>query len=412
MVDPPPRNRPLEEQLLAAPDDDALKLIYADWLQERGDDWGELIALQHQLDVRDDAPLFEWDDQVGIVHAVRQNPTDHALYALSSGNLSGDDPTPTRTDDPDETRLRARFRAELLDSYSDQPVRLRWRCGFVDKIFFPQWVSGDESLADVLLRIFDHRASILLRELAMGAIEWSGRRGDWGGYSLDYQDVIESLALAAPRCLTRLVLGAWVEHDVSWTALGDMSLLYEALPRLRELEIQGNGMEFGDIQWPHLTRLLIRSGGLPRHALTSLHRAKWPALREMCLWFGVPDYGGCDDVAVAEPFLAAENMPELRHLGLANAMFTDQLCRLLPSAPVLPRLERLDLSMGTMGDDGGRQLLRHRDAFAHLEQLDLRGNYLSPEMCAQLATLCKEVDTRAQGNHRLDPSRRYTTVSE
>lgn len=47
-----PRARPdrhdatLLAQIYAAPDDDAPRLVYADWLQERGDPRGELIALQ------------------------------------------------------------------------------------------------------------------------------------------------------------------------------------------------------------------------------------------------------------------------------------------------------------------------------------------------------------------------------
>lgn len=40
------RNPTLYAAVLAAPDDDAPRLVYADWLTERGDPWGELIALQ------------------------------------------------------------------------------------------------------------------------------------------------------------------------------------------------------------------------------------------------------------------------------------------------------------------------------------------------------------------------------
>jgi uncharacterized protein (TIGR02996 family) len=36
----------LLEAVYAAPDDDGPRLVYADWLQERGDPWGELIVLQ------------------------------------------------------------------------------------------------------------------------------------------------------------------------------------------------------------------------------------------------------------------------------------------------------------------------------------------------------------------------------
>src|SRR5688572_21891418 len=41
-----PRNAELYAAVLANPDDDAPRLVYADWLTERGDPWGELIAVQ------------------------------------------------------------------------------------------------------------------------------------------------------------------------------------------------------------------------------------------------------------------------------------------------------------------------------------------------------------------------------
>ncbi len=41
-----PTEQQLLDAVLAAPDDDAPRLVYADWLQERGDPHGELIAMQ------------------------------------------------------------------------------------------------------------------------------------------------------------------------------------------------------------------------------------------------------------------------------------------------------------------------------------------------------------------------------
>src|SRR5439155_5420030 len=41
--------RRLVDAIVAAPDDDAPRMVYADWLQQRGDPRGELIQLQCQL---------------------------------------------------------------------------------------------------------------------------------------------------------------------------------------------------------------------------------------------------------------------------------------------------------------------------------------------------------------------------
>jgi len=43
--------------IVAAPDDDGPRLVFADWLQQRGDPWGELIVLDCELERRDDAEV-------------------------------------------------------------------------------------------------------------------------------------------------------------------------------------------------------------------------------------------------------------------------------------------------------------------------------------------------------------------
>jgi uncharacterized protein (TIGR02996 family) len=390
------RNPTLERELVARPDDLELKLVYADWLQQHGDPWGELIVRQQHVG-ESARPLFIWDDPAGWKHAVRQKPIDNALYAQYSGSLGGDDPA----GEPDD-ELAAELRAEIL---GDQRIRLRWRHGFVDKVFFPQRVSHDLELETALDRLLSHRSSLLLRELALGAINWR-TGGKWNGRVLHYQPEIEVILGHGPPCLRRLVLGAWQEHDVSWTAVGDLGELSGCLPELTALELQGNDMDFGDVDLPRLRRLVVRSGGLPEEAIAQLARASWPSLEELELWFGDEDYGGSPSVAVAEPFLDADRLPRLRRLGLRNAMFTDDLCALLPTASILPRLIHLDLSMGTMSDQGARDLLARPQAFAHLERLDLRDNNISPGLCSDLAALCHDVDTAAQSD------RRYVSVGE
>src|SRR4051812_20970225 len=51
------RNPQLHAAVLADPDDDAPRLVYADWLGERGEPWGELIAVQLAR-AREDGPLL------------------------------------------------------------------------------------------------------------------------------------------------------------------------------------------------------------------------------------------------------------------------------------------------------------------------------------------------------------------
>src|SRR4051812_28275900 len=54
LLPPPPRPRPPEEQafvqaVLETPDDEGIRLIFADWLEERGDPYGEFIRAQCEL---------------------------------------------------------------------------------------------------------------------------------------------------------------------------------------------------------------------------------------------------------------------------------------------------------------------------------------------------------------------------
>ena len=410
------RNRSFEDSIARAPSDDSLKLVYADWLLANGNRWGEFIAVQNRYPSSSpDDEFFRWDDEAGITASVRGQGIDNELYEKSSGSLSRDDPCPPSDDSADEHRLRRLFRGYALGEHSHEPIRLRWSSGFIDRVFIPQRISDNDLLPTILEGIFASPRSIALRELAIGAIQWGHgdassypRRAGESAYRLH---VIEAIAIIGARqrtALHRLVLGAWEEHDISWTGIDDLSDLYPTLPNLRVLELQGGGIELGSaIALPELRVLALRSGGLPARAIESITASELPHLEELSVWFGDSDYGGSESVAVALPLLEASPRPSLRRLGLANAMFTDDLCDRLPSAPILAQLTHLDLSLGTMSDDGARRLLRSREAFAHLEHLDVRGNGLSGARCRELAALCKSVDSRFQ-----DRQHRYVTVSE
>src|SRR5262245_23756427 len=51
-------NLEIEAAIAAAPDDPMPCLVYADWLQERGDPRGELIALEHAMSEQRDPSAF------------------------------------------------------------------------------------------------------------------------------------------------------------------------------------------------------------------------------------------------------------------------------------------------------------------------------------------------------------------
>jgi hypothetical protein len=52
----------------------------------------------------------------------------------------------------------------------------------------------------------------------------------------------------------------------------------------------------------------------------------------------------------------------VRRLALRNCEFADELAAALPRSPLLAQLAQLDLSMGTLSDDGAAALAAHADA--------------------------------------------------
>ena len=83
----------------------------------------------------------------------------------------------------------------------------------------------------------------------------------------------------------------------------------------------------------------------------------------------------------------------MKHLALANSSLADQIATLLVRSRILPRLETLDLSRGTLSDDGAQAILAHWDAFANLKSLDLSHAYVSSAVADAL---------RAQPTIKLD----------
>ncbi|MEO1270048.1 MAG: hypothetical protein AAFX99_18325, partial [Myxococcota bacterium] len=75
--------------------------------------------------------------------------------------------------------------------------------------------------------------------------------------------------------------------------------------------------------------------------------------------------------------------PALRHLGLRHIWLSDPLAKELAASPLLAQLHHLDLSGGTLTDDGAAALLAAAD-HTPLEILNISRNFLSESMCARL----------------------------
>ena len=210
----------------------------------------------------------------------------------------------------------------------------------------------------------------------------------------DYAGVCRTIGARLRPALLELMIGDFTsdECELNWTSINDTSLLWPAVPRLRKLHLRAGSMRLDGIDLPQLRELETTTGGLPPEALAAIANAHWPRLERLSLQIGLAEQDAATDVALVEPLLAGTKLPALTHLGLCNCEFTDELCERLATAPILPQLRSLDLSMGTMSMDGVQALLRTPEAFARLERISVGYNYLPEDARALLESLGPAID--------------------
>lgn len=124
--------------------------------------------------------------------------------------------------------------------------------------------------------------------------------------------------------------------------------------------------------------------------MRSLWRVELPELDRLILWLGDPKYDGIETTAPLEELLSGRLFQKLTHLGLCDSEIADEVAAVVASAPILERLETLDLSLGNMTDVGGRALAGS-PLVRKLKRLDLSHHFMSPGVLEELSTLGIEV---------------------
>ncbi|HEU0030664.1 MAG TPA: TIGR02996 domain-containing protein [Kofleriaceae bacterium] len=366
-------NPELEARILSNPDDKAAYAVYGDWLSERGDPRGELVAVQLRLAESDDAALREREAKLLADHA---------------GDWLG----------------------ELAPLQAGKEFAVTWRYGFLHSVRVgpptEDYETGELDLVDALTKLVRLPNIALLHELVIGSKE-ADDQPSW-------QDEIDALANhGVPAGLRRLVIDTGGYWDISWTELGDVSPLYPQLRGLRELRLHGAGIALGTIDLPELRKLEIITGSLQSENLTSIRTGKLPKLETLTLYIGETDGDhGCtvelDDLMW---IFAGEGLAGVKHLGLANSSLADEIAQHIVSSKILRQLRTLDLSHGTLGDAGAQTILDHADAFAHLEKLDLTRSFISPELVSKLSRL-KGPQVILADMETPDDDWRYVAISE
>ncbi|WP_306369486.1 STM4015 family protein [Nocardiopsis sp. CC223A] len=197
------------------------------------------------------------------------------------------------------------------------------------------------------------------------------------------------------------------EYEVSWLAHGDLSGILDAVPSLERLDIRGTGeLSLPVAEHLSLRSLTLQGGGLPAEPARQVMASRYPALEHLELWLGMENYGGGAAPEDLSPLLDGRVHTGVRSLGLRNAEYTDPWVRALADSPVLDRLEVLDLSLGTLTDEGA-QVLLDTPGFRGLKRLNLEHHFMTKEMTGRVreAFCAAGVDIDVSG--RVDARRGY-----
>ena len=264
------------------PDDPEAWTVLADWLTERGDPRGLMLALE--ISGRDGAQL----EQLRRQHLHRYA---EALWPV----------------------FRVRSEAEL-----SRRVELRWRAGLVVK------ARPIEATRERLDGLLASAAAVALAEL----------RCD----SIDPRTVVETLARGPARpTLRKLILGDYR------TRMPALDRLWPKLPGLRELELLGLGIVIDKlaVAVPRLARLRLCCE-LDPTPLRAFADSIFPSLHTLELRLGGSDYFG--QIEALAPVLSGRATPALERLAITGVSFGDALVAALASGPLIDRLRSLDLS--------------------------------------------------------------------
>lgn len=271
----------------------------------------------------------------------------------------------------------------------------------------------DEESLEVLLNSFgnDPRVSAV-RELLIGA--WED-----GGATAEEENIYQSLVRNAPKMprLKLLFVGdiADEENMISWIMQGNITPVIHAFPGLEVFGVRGAELSFEALSHKRLKTLVVQSGGLLPDAVEELVAADLPALEHLEMWLGTEEYGGGASPNELAPLLRGECFPSLRYLGLRNADFTDDIIQALAEIPedapsILDRIEVLDLSLGTLSNEGARSLLGIA-RLKNLKKLILDHHYVTDEVVvAQLQELGPEVSLDEVKEE--DYGERYVSIGE
>lgn len=350
-------NLELEAQILAAPDDPAAYLVYADWLQTKQDPRGALITLQHQL-----ATTKDDKDAKRLLDGEKKLLDDHGHYLM-----------------PESLHAMLRRRGKASESDREQ-CRATWRLGFLHHVFLAKRPRQQGDIDVIVQDLLHHPSSHFLRGLTVGAL------GTPDQYS--YVSVIAALSRVKHPLLRELVIGDFPSSvmELAFTHTGNVSPLFPSLPALKRLSLRAGSIRFeSNVKHAALEHLSIEASELSATALQRICRGVVPELRSLEI--------ACPSLELGPESLRglfgqnAKGMPKLERLSLGQCVGTGALFEALLASPLLGTLDTLEI-VGDLTNDDVTLIVRHASRLAHLKTFDVRpGTRLSDASARQLAAL-------------------------
>lgn len=266
------------------------------------------------------------------------------------------------------------------------------------------WENSGEDTITASLRALVAEAGSLVESLVIGAWRSSFEAGP--------QSVVDALIGLAPELpnLKAIFVGdlTFEECEISWMFQADLTPLLNAYPSLECLGSRGTqGLRLGPVRHASLRSLLVQSGGLPSKHITEIVDSDLPSLSHLELWIGDQNYGNDVTATALKPLLVSRST--LRYLGLRNADNADEIARAVSDAPVLNDVDVLDLSLGTLTDEGAEALLAS-SKIRQLQRLDLHHHYLSDAMTDRISGIGIDVDVSERKEAEVYSGEEYRSV--
>ena len=240
--------------------------------------------------------------------------------------------------------------------------------------------------------------------------------GGWGEMSTGTAstEVVDAIVAASDRLpkLNAIFVAevTYEECEISWIVQSDLSPLLLAFPALTHFGARGGAeLSLGALRHEKLESLCIETGGLDRRVLQQIAKSSLPNLKHLEIWLGTTDYGANFAIQDIEPIVQASKFPKLEYLGLRDSDMADAIAELLAKSDIIKQIRVLDLSLGTLGDEGAEHLL-NCPKITQLKKLDIHYHYCSDAIVNKLKQLGIEIDaTEGQGDEEED---RYVSVGE